>query len=147
MNMENIFKNAKFGDRFITRDGHMAVFSSYCSESETVHLMINYSTPQIVRYDYNGMICDSDSHNTDIIGTWDDWHDVNDEMPPCDEDTWDSYLVRTSLATKSEPKGVMFVAIYHDYNFMILGKEYYNNKITHWTKLPKQPNILSNENK
>ena len=68
-------------------------------------------------------------------------------MPPCDEDTWDSYLVRTSLATKSEPKGAMFVAIYHDYNFMLLGKEYYNNKITHWMKLPKQPNILSNENK
>ena len=142
----NIFKNAKFGDRFITHDGHMVVFSSYCSESETVHLLVDYSTPHLVLYDCNDVILDSDSHNADIIGTLDDWHNVNDEMPPCDEDTWDSYLVRTSLATKSEPKGAMFVAIYHDYNFMLLGKEYYNNKITHWMKLPKQPNILSNEN-
>ena len=146
--MENVFKNAKFGDRFITRDGYMAVFSSYCleGETETVHLLVNYSVPRLVRYDYNGVIRDSDSHNADIIGSWDDWHDVNDEMPPCDDDTWDAYLVRTSLVTRSNPKGGMFIAIYHDYNFMILGKEYYNNKITHWMKLPKQPNILTNEN-
>ena len=87
--MENIFKNAKFGDRFITRDGHMAVFSSGCldTETETVHLLVNYPIPRLVRYDYNGVIRDSDLHNADIIGSWDDWHDVNDEMPPCD-DTW-----------------------------------------------------------
>lgn len=144
--MENVFNNAKFGDRFITRDGHMAVFSSYCSESETAYLLINYSTLQIVRYDYNGVILDSDSHNADIIGSWDDWHDVNDEMPPCDDKTWDAYLVRTSLATKSEPNGAMFVAVYRDYNFVIIDSEFANNKITHWMKLPKQPNILSNEN-
>ena len=25
--------------------------------------------------------------NGNNIGGWDDWHDINDEMPPCD-DTW-----------------------------------------------------------
>lgn len=144
--MKNVFENAKFGDRFITRDGHMAVFSSYCSESETAHLLVDYSTPRLVLYDYNGVNLDSDSHNADIIGSWDDWHDVNDDIPPCDDDTWDAYLVRTSLATKSCKKGAMFVAIYHDYNFVILGNEVYNNKITHWMELPKQPNVLRNEN-
>ena len=141
--MENIFKNAKFGDRFITRDGHMAVFSSDCldTETETVHLLVNYPIPRLVRYDYNGVIRDSDLHNADIIGSWDDWHDVNDEMSPCD-DTWDAYLVRTSIVTKSNKKGAMFVAIYHDYNFEIIDREFANNKIAHWTKLPQQPNIF-----
>ena len=145
--MENIFKNAKFGDRFITRDGHMAVFSSGCldTETETVHLLVNYPIPRLVRYDYNGVIRDSDLHNADIIGSWDDWHDINDEIPPCNDKTWDAYLVRTSLVTKSQPKGAMFVAVYHDYNFEIIGREFANNKITHWTKLPQQPNILRNE--
>lgn len=138
--MKNIFENTNFGDRLITRDGHMAVFSSYCSESETAQLLVNYSTPRLVRYDYNGVIRDSDSHNADIIGSWNDWHDINDEMPPCDDDTWDPYLVRTSLATKSEPNGAMFVAVYCGYNFVINGSKFANNIITHWMKLPRQPN-------
>ena len=80
--------------------------------------------------------------NGNNIGGWDDWHDINDEMPPCDDKTWDAYFVRTELVTKSQPKGAMFVAIYHDYNFEIIDREFADNKITHWTKLPQQPNIF-----
>ena len=80
--------------------------------------------------------------NGNNIGGWDDWHDINDEMPPRDDKTWDAYLVRTELVTKSQPKGAMFVAIYHDYNFEIIDREFANNKIAHWTKLPQQPNIF-----
>lgn len=85
--------------------------------------------------------------NGNNIGSWDDWHDVNDEIPPCNDKTWDAYLVRTSLVTRSQPKGAMFVAIYCDGNFVILGRDFAKNKITHWMKLPQQPNILKNENK
>ena len=27
--------------------------------------------------------------NGNNIGDWDDWHDVNVEMPPCNDKTWD----------------------------------------------------------
>ena len=85
--------------------------------------------------------------NGNNVGDWNDWCDVNVEMTPCNDKTWDAYLVKTSLVTKSQPKGAMFVAIYHDYNFEIIDREFANNKIAHWTKLPQQPNILRNENK
>ena len=62
-------------------------------------------------------------------------------MSPCD-DTWDAYLVRTSIVTKSNKKGAMFVAIYHDYNFEIIDREFDNNKIAHWAKLAQQANIF-----
>ena len=49
-------------------------FSSGCldTETETVHLLVNYPIHRLVRYDYNGVIRDSDLRNADIIGSWDD---------------------------------------------------------------------------
>lgn len=36
--------------------------------------------------------------NSDNIGSWDDWHDVDDEMSPCDDKTWDESIDEKPLA-------------------------------------------------
>jgi len=67
------------------------------------------------------------------------WVSIDDELPPCDETAWEPYLVRTSIRTGSMMKGTMFVAIYTDKGFIILGDRRAENKITHWMRIPKQP--------
>lgn len=66
------------------------------------------------------------------------WVRVDEAMPPCDENTFDAYLVRTSQKTKSQPHGAIHVALYTDEGFHI-ESHHAIDEITHWMPLPRQP--------
>lgn len=71
--MSNIFENAKFGDRFITRDGRIAVYVSYCESlmGDFYHyLLVENSTYKgtIPYYDNGKAVKEKDCF--DIVPIW-----------------------------------------------------------------------------
>lgn len=85
--MENIFENAKFGDRFMTRDGRMAIFLAHNEYNSDTSFFITSDwdrnaidrSPSLLTYDGHF----SKKEDGDIVSEWDD---------PIDEEKLDKLL-------------------------------------------------------
>lgn len=69
--MENIFENAKFGDRFKTRDGRMAVYRVYSQTLcfEHANFLIVDKEPMEYAFRDNGLNI-GHKHEIDIVSRW-----------------------------------------------------------------------------
>lgn len=70
--MENILKSAKFGDRFRTRDGRIAIYVKNYKHGEYLHecLVDSEEGAYNVLYNKCGRIYEHESDD-DIVGKWD----------------------------------------------------------------------------
>ena len=91
VNMENIFENAKFGDRFKTRDGRMAVYR-VCSQNlcfEHANFLIVDKEPIEYAFRDNGLNI-GNKHEIDIVSRW---------KEPIDEEKLDK-LIDEEIVTR-----------------------------------------------
>ena len=71
--MANIFENAKFGDKFVTRDGRIAI---YAYKHEGRHYLIVEYYEHIFSWNDNG-VSDAPVQKLDIVSEWQE--PINDE--------------------------------------------------------------------
>lgn len=65
--MENMFENAKFGDRYRTRDGKLAIFVNRATR-HTVTLLTEKFGPEHYRSDGSNVY----DRESDIVGRWEE---------------------------------------------------------------------------
>lgn len=71
--MENIFENAKFGDKFKTRDGRMAVYKGYSQNVcfKSANFLIVDKEPIECAFRDNGLYI-GNKHEIDIVSRWEE---------------------------------------------------------------------------
>ena len=72
----NIFENAKFGDKFRTRDGRMVLFNSPTSFYKGWYWMIAQGSGTC-RYFEDGLLNIGEENSLDIVGKWEE--PINEE--------------------------------------------------------------------
>ena len=89
--MENIFENAKFGDKFVTRDGIMAIYLGFLEGVGFTCAIKLENEYQLCDYYYNGRWNEhnhSGENSLDIVGRWqesiddDELDRLQDELNP-----------------------------------------------------------------
>ena len=71
--MENLFASAKFGDKYCTRDGRMAIYikpNYYLEKPDGSHWMILEHSLITSRYSKCGSLIGSDKCSHDIVSRW-----------------------------------------------------------------------------
>lgn len=137
---ENIFANAKFGDKFKMRNGEMAIFVS------------DYNGYVLASERYWPITCHSDGvslhrEETDIVGRWED----NDGWIPVTEHTMPLFIEGrrdTDSVLFVTQSGDIHLGFYDHYtgvgfwecNDCSLHYTLSSGEVTHWRPLPKAPN-------
>lgn len=67
MGKKDIFENAKFGDKFITRDGRMAI---YIQSIDGGHRLLSQQFPSGYTVLTNGRFFGDSKREYDIVGRW-----------------------------------------------------------------------------